>query len=522
MKITSILMRLSLSAAALLVTTITMAQNIRKEAVAGQFYPASAEALRQEVKNCYDEADKIGDYSWQTDTMPATAKDTAIQAVIVPHAGYVFSGSVAASAFASIPEDTKYEHIFLIGPSHHVAFDGASVCNAFDDYRTPLGLIPVDREICDSLIKDNKCFSYKPSAHDKEHCLEVELPFLQYRLKTMPKIVPIIIGTQNLSTLKEIAAALKPYFNSKNLFVISSDFSHYPSYEDALTVDRNSGEAVATGNLDKFIDALQENESLHIHNLYTSACGQCAIAVLLLMARDANTGNLAEGYTMRHIAYLNSGDSEYGGKDQVVGYHAFVLTRPLAGAGLVPAHTQCHNQFALTDTDKQQLLNVAWNAISPTRLHRKVIPTKVFDTKVGVFVTLTEHGRLRGCIGHFGEDIPLGKITNEMAYAAAFEDPRFTPLRKDELKDIEIEISVLTPLKRIHSIDEFQYGKQGIYMRKGYHSGTFLPQVADEVNWTKEEFLGHCAQDKAGIGWDGWKTAELYTYEAIRFSTAKH
>lgn len=104
-----------------------------------------------------------------------------------------------------------------------------------------------------------------------------------------------------------------------------------------------------------------------------------------------------------------------------------------------------------------------------------------------------------------------------MAHAAAFEDPRFTPLREEELDDVQIEISVLTPLKRIHSIDEFQYGKQGIYMRKGWRSGTFLPQVADEVNWTKEEFLGHCAQDKAGIGWDGWKTAELYTYEAIVF-----
>ena len=104
-----------------------------------------------------------------------------------------------------------------------------------------------------------------------------------------------------------------------------------------------------------------------------------------------------------------------------------------------------------------------------------------------------------------------------MAHAAAFEDPRFPKVTADELEDIIIEISVLTPLKRIESADEFIYGKQGIYMRKGYHSGTFLPQVAHEVDWTKEEFLGHCARDKAGIGWNGWRDAELYTYEAILF-----
>ena len=106
-----------------------------------------------------------------------------------------------------------------------------------------------------------------------------------------------------------------------------------------------------------------------------------------------------------------------------------------------------------------------------------------------------------------------------MARAAAFEDPRFTPVTSDELADIDIEISVLTPMRRIQSLDEFELHRHGIYIRKGYRSGTFLPQVADEVNWTKEEFVSHCAQDKAGIGWDGWKDkdAELYVYEAIVF-----
>jgi AmmeMemoRadiSam system protein A len=115
--------------------------------------------------------------------------------------------------------------------------------------------------------------------------------------------------------------------------------------------------------------------------------------------------------------------------------------------------------------------------------------------------------------------VPLREIVAEMARAAAFEDPRFRPVTRDELPDIDIEISVLTPMRRIHSLDELELHRHGIYIRRGYRSGTFLPQVADEVNWTKEEFVGHCAQDKAGIGWDGWKApdAELYVYEAIVF-----
>jgi AmmeMemoRadiSam system protein A len=132
-------------------------------------------------------------------------------------------------------------------------------------------------------------------------------------------------------------------------------------------------------------------------------------------------------------------------------------------------------------------------------------------------VSLHKNGRLRGCIGHFGEDVPLYEIVEEMARAAAFEDPRFLNVTREELDELEIEISVLTPMRRIYSLDEFELHRHGIYIRKGYHGGTYLPQVADEVNWTKEEFVSHCSQDKAGLGWDGWKEADLYVYEAIVF-----
>lgn len=486
-----------------------MAQNIRKAAVAGKFYAADKQTLDKDISRCYGEASVLAPIG-----KAELGEDTVVQAVIVPHAGYVFSGAVAASAFLRIAPGKHYDRIFLIGPSHHVAFSGASVDNAFDACQTPLGNVPVDKETCGHLLQSDSVFRYMPSAHDQEHCLEVQLPLLQYRMQAMPPIVPIIIGTQDMCLLVKIAKSLKPYLTPNNLFVISSDFSHYPSYKDALTVDGNTGKALEAGRIKDFIQALEKNNSLHIDNLYTSACGQSAITVLLLMAQDDGIQGLRPGLRMRHIAYLNSGDSPYGGKDEVVGYHSFVLT-----TNVTDSSASIHNggRQILSIEDKRQLLNLAWNAISPVRLHKKVSPTDAFNKRLGVFVTLTKHGRLRGCIGHFGEDIPLCKITEEMARAAAFEDPRFPALKEDELNDISIEISVLTPLRRIHDIGEFQYGKQGIYMRKGWRSGTFLPQVAEEVDWSKEEFLGHCAQDKAGIGWNGWKTAELYTYEAIRF-----
>ena len=334
-------------------------------------------------------------------------------------------------------------------------------------------------------------------------------------MKNPAPIVPIIIGTQNSDRLMAIAKALQPYFTADNLFVISSDFSHYPSYDDALTVDSCTGYALETGSLENFQQAVEHNGDLGIRNLYTSACGQCAIAVMLAMAQQSGKMTLASDLHIKHIAYLNSGDSPYGGKKEVVGYHAFALFRDKKIENDQAADDS--DSFTLTANDKQQLKNLAWNAIAPARMHRPVTPTPVFESRVGVFVTLTEYGHLRGCIGHFGEDVPLGRLTEEMARAAAFEDPRFRPVTEDELCDIELEISVLTPLKRITDISQFDYGRQGIYIKKGGRSGTFLPQVAKEVNWTKEEFLGHCSQDKAGLGWDGWRTADLYTYEAIIF-----
>ena len=462
---------------------------VRSATQANRFYTGDAKELSEEVDSF----------------LALHAKDRKyeqVAAVIVPHAGYYFSGNVAAAAYQSIADDVQYKRIFLLGPSHHEWLDGASVNTEYDYYSTPLGNVKVDVETAQKLIEADSVFSYHAKAHDREHCLEMQLPFLQRRFGEVPPIVPIIISTNDFRKLQRIAEVLKPYMTEENLFVVSSDFSHYPKYEDACEVDARTGKAVESGDVERFIAQLEENARSGVKNLATSACGELAIATLMLIMQDG-------GYKVKHLLYQNSGDIDNHDHSRVVGYHAFAILRK--------------SEFSLNDEDKRMLKDIALTSIKDSLDGKRIVePTlnsqfSILNSRCGAFVSLHKQGRLRGCIGHFGEDVPLHEIVAEMARAAAFEDPRFMPVTKDELDDIDIEISVLTPMRRIQSLDEFQLHKHGIYIKKGYRSGTFLPQVADEVNWTKEEFVGHCAQDKAGIGWDGWKDAELYVYEAIVF-----
>ena len=461
---------------------------IRPATQANRFYTGNPQELSQEVDSFLALHKNMPIYD-------------SVRAIIVPHAGYYFSGNVAASAYMSIPNDKPFKRIFLLGPSHHEWLDGASVNTEADYYATPLGNVKVDVETVQKLTDSNSVFSYYPKAHDREHCLEVQLPFLQRRLGNVPPIVPIIISTNDFGKLKQIAEVLKPYFNEENLFIISSDFSHYPSYEDAYEVDALTGKAIETGKVDEFIAALEKNAVSGKRNLATSACGELAIATLMLMM-DTNCKVI-------HLMYQNSGDIDHHDHSRVVGYHAFAVVCTSGKA------------FSLSSDEKRMLKKIAYESIKDS-LEGKGIsrPSHLTDNllaKCGAFVSLHKQNRLRGCIGHFGEDVPLHEIVAEMARAAAFEDPRFVPVSHEELDDIDIEISVLTPMRRIQSLDEFEMHRHGIYIRKGYRSGTFLPQVADEVNWTKEEFVSHCAQDKAGLGWEGWRDAELYVYEAIVF-----
>ena len=470
----------------------TQAPAVRPATQANRFYTGDARELSEEV-----------------DSFLALHKDDAkynhVAALIVPHAGYYFSGNVAASAYMAIDAKKQYKRIFLLGPSHHEWLDGASVNTEADYYATPLGKVKVDHETAIKLTTDYTDFIYRPEAHDREHCLEVQLPFLQRRFKEVPPIVPIVISTNDYDKLKRLSHVLKPYFNDENLFVISSDFSHYPSYEDACEVDAKTGKAVESGDVEEFIATINANARSGKRNLHTSACGEFAIITLMLM--------LDNQYEVKHLMYQNSGYIDDHDHSRVVGYHSFAILR------------KDSTSFTLSDADKKTLKEIALQSIKDSLDGKRMAVANstlytlnsTLKQRCGAFVSLHKHGHLRGCIGHFGEDVPLYEIVAEMARAAAFQDPRFSPVTRDELNDLDIEISVLTPMRRIQSLDEFELHRHGIYIRKGYRSGTYLPQVADEVNWTKEEFVSHCSQDKAGLGWDGWRDAELYVYEAIVF-----
>ncbi len=462
----------------------------RQPAVAGQFYPATRAQLEKELKSYFDNAQQL-------------LVDQP-QALIVPHAGYVFSGQVAASAFRQLDRNRKFKHIFLIGSSHTMYFTGAAVYSR-GAFITPLGRVAID-SLAGELLKNHDVLIDDVKPHLKEHSLEVQLPFLQYWLKNEFSIVPIVIGGESQATISLLAEALEPYFTPENLFVISSDFSHYPSYDDARRTDDDMAKAILTNSPVEFMKAKVRNENAGIDDLATAMCGWTSGLTLLKITEGKSNVNY------QTIMYRNSGDSPYGSKDRVVGYWAIAAIQQASKP-----------DFNLTEQGKRELLILARKTITSHLLGQKFSPPDesslpdALKANAGAFVTLHNHGRLRGCIGNFSTTPPLYRVVMAMAISAATEDYRFESVTLDELKDIDIEISVLTPMKRINNINEIELGRHGIYIRKGVHSGTFLPQVATETQWSLEEFLGHCARDKAGIGWEGWRNAEIYTYEAIVF-----
>lgn len=474
----------------------------REPVAAGRFYPSVRETLNRDLSVLF-----------ATSVKPS--EEWKVRALISPHAGYVFSGKTAASAFSSIPKNARYKNIFIIGSSHVMAFDGASVYNT-GDFVTPLGKARVNKEIANKLKASSPLFKYPVNAHNQEHSIEVQIPFIQYYFAEAPEIVPIIIGTDNKNTIKGIAEALKPYFNDENLFIISSDFSHYPPYKEAYEIDRTTADAILTKNPEVFLSALSRNSSKSVTGLSTSMCGWTSgLTLLYLSSSDTRL-------EFRKIYYCNSGDSNYGNRDEVVGYNAIVLIEKETGAAKAKNDAgNSKDEVSFTSDEKDRLFTIARASITKMMDENKrtvIDPAGVPENlrkKMGAFVTLKLNGNLRGCIGRFPSADPLYEVVNQMATASAFDDTRFEPLTKAEYKKVEIEISVLGPLKRINNVSEIVLGKHGIYIKKDFRSGTMLPQVATENKWTLDEFLGYTSRDKAGLGWTGWKDAELYIYEAV-------
>lgn len=485
----------------IILTMETHSQNIKSDRqpfAAGRFYSADKDTL-------------IKDLNLLFETCTKSETDGKVRAIISPHAGYIFSGKTAAAAFSSIKDHSGYKNIFIIGSSHVAAFDGASVFNT-GDYITPLGRAEVNLEIAAKLIEKNKEFRFTNESHIREHSIEVQIPFIQMYFTDNPKIVPVIIGTDKVETVKRIAEALKPWFTQENLFVISSDFSHYPSYQQAIETDQSTAVSIISGNPEVFLKTLELNEDKKISGQVTGMCGWTSGLLLLYLTEN----NPELHYKL--VDYCNSGDSRHGNKNEVVGYNAIALFE--TGDKGKQSNWK-KEEVVFTSREKAELFTIVHSAIK-MQLDGKndytVDPTKVsskFLTPMGAFVTLKIDGVLRGCIGRFISSDPFYEAVKASAISSAFEDPRFPPLTKEEYTKTQIEITVLGPLKKINSISEIVLGKHGIYIKDGNRAGTMLPQVATENGWSVEEFLGYTSRDKAGIGWDGWKDAEISIYEGL-------
>jgi AmmeMemoRadiSam system protein B/AmmeMemoRadiSam system protein A len=468
--------------------------DIRKPVVAGRFYPDDPEVLTDQVDGFLSH-------------VPEEALSGRLVALVAPHAGYVFSGQVAAYAYKQL-QGKVFDTVILIGSSHRISFSGASIYDR-GGYQTPLGTIPVNEEMAKRLVSLSEEFRHLPQAHSAEHSLEVQLPFLQQVLDDF-RILPIVFGPRSsFQELESMAKAIVQVAEEgqKVLLVASTDMSHYPPYLEACRVDK------ATLSVMESFDpkAMAENEAHwlkeDVPELNCTLCGLNAVMVTMMAAKALE----ADG--VKILRYANSGDVPMGDRGGVVGYCAAAFYQQ-DGEAAVKEMSLSDLGEDLSRQEQAELLKIAREAIADGLQGKRYVPSESSYPRLmerrGAFVTLHKDGRLRGCIGNFQPDIPLSQTVAQMAQAAAFSDRRFSPLSPEELDEIDIEISVLSPLKEISSIDEIQLGKHGIWITRGAHSGCFLPQVATETGWTKQEFLEHCCRDKAFLPKDAYRDEDTH------------
>lgn len=469
-----------------------MPKKIRPTAAAGQFYPNEPGAI----------TDKIQRYLKQA---PEEKIAGQVKAIMVPHAGYDFSGSVAAYAFKEL-QGKKINTAVIISNSHKVYFDGAAIDES-DAWQTPLGTVAVDKELADKLVKADGSIKYDSAVHASDHPLEVELPFLQTALAGDFKIVPIMFGNKDDDTYIKLAQALKDNLGEDDLVVISTDMSHYPKYEDANKIDKETLEKIKNGKAEGLADYVKKVENSGYANEQTVLCGIDAVKTLLELAR------LESWDKINILKYANSGDAPgIGDKSQVVGYGAVAIAQTqkskILEAPFGTSKSQNENAASTTgelNIDEQKiLLNIAKETVESFVLTGKVPEFEISDERLmqkqGAFVTLNKNGQLRGCIGQIvPSDEPLWQVVRKMAVAACSEDGRFNPVSKEELSKLEYEVSVLSTPEPIADWRQIELGKHGVIIKQGGRSGVFLPQVATETGWTLEEFLSELCWQKAGL-----------------------
>ncbi len=453
-------------------------QDIREPVWAGQFYPASAEQLSAMLEGWLN---KNGE--------PVPGEKPAV--LIAPHAGYIYSGQVAAASYRQV-KDKKYQTVVVIAPSHHYGFKGGSIYMR-GGYCSPLGVLTVDAELAKKLSKWTG-YRYIPEAHAKEHAVEVHVPFIQKSLPTA-KICPIVLGVPDRREIINLADALKKAAGEKDILIVAStDMSHFLSKEKARERDKETINIIRSWEISRLIRKLENRENI--------MCGGAGVAAALTYAQRRKNCR---------VEILQHDDSASGGgpESRVVGYMSAAVW---CGSGEKPEFTK---------SDQKELFNIARTALtSYIRDHQLIIPScknpKLLLPQ-GAFVTLHKNGRLRGCIGFIEGSRPLYTNVAEAAVLAAVKDARFQPVRPQELNELTLEISVLTPPVKINNHKRIQVGRHGLIIAKAGKRGLLLPQVAADNKWSRETFLAQTCL-KAGLSHGDWKNgADMYIFEACVF-----
>ncbi len=475
---------------------------VREPAVAGRFYPDSAAPLRLAVE------------AYLRDAAPRKAGRPL--ALVVPHAGYIFSGQIAADAWRQAQGDA-IDLVVILGTNHTApGFRGVAI-DPSRGFRTPLGVAETDRAAADALIAADPDCRFDAGVHAREHSVEVQVPFVQV-LFPKAKILPAVVGSPDPDLCDRLGRALAGVLRGrKGLVAASSDLSHYPRASDASAVDGKVLEAAARLDPAAFRAAIRDGMSRGVPGLATCACGEAPILVAISAARalGATRGTV--------VSYANSGDVAMGDAERVVGYGAvaFAAGPPGADTGAVSPRADAPAAGDFDAADRRALLALARETIR-RYLESGTIPlSRGLSPRTrrprGAFVTLTRNGSLRGCIGRMTPDAPLDRVVGLMALQAALYDTRFPPVRLEELPGLRIEISVLTPMTPVAGAADIVVGRDGVLISKGGRSAVFLPQVATEQGWGRDEMLDHLCR-KAGLPAGCWKSgANLSVFQAEVF-----
>ncbi len=474
---------------------------VREPVVAGSFYPADSLELSKMVQGHLDSVENLPEIDGQ------------LMALIVPHAGLIYSGQIAAYGYKLL-ENSSIDNVILCGPSHRFPFQGLSVFGPFVNWKTPLGVVKCNNSICDKLISFDKNIEIIRQAHQQEHSLEVQLPYLQTVLDNF-ELIPIAMGNQDKANIHLLAKALESIDSVKNTIMIaSSDWQHFRAASEGWKLDSLGLSCFENMDMNKLEQYLESKQ--------VEMCGGGPAAAVLraTMSKGANK--------VKILKYGDSGDIT-GDKSNVVGYAAIAiyksgdqkLVTEVAKSDTGKTEKKLPNQFELTQPEKEELLDIARESIESYLNNGSTPEFDVSDNlkKFGAaFVTLENAGQLRGCIGHTSAVEELYKTVSECAIQAAVQDRRFPPVKPDEMKQIHIEISVMSPMQLVDSFDEIEVGRDGLMIFKGQYRGLLLPQVATDYGWSRTEFLEQTSR-KAGLDKNAYLAddAVIYKFQAVIF-----